>query len=170
MLIQPASENPIEYSVESIEDPILLNDLINLCPRQGSLCVSLESTYCYLKIDDRFILESFPRIKEKIKEEIELPTYFSTLSIGAHISIIYPEEIKTEGMKDNLKNENQDSLLAFDISQLIKISVFNKTYYVLSVISPSLEAVRKKHSLPSSLNFKGLLVPFHITLAIKRHL
>jgi len=169
MLIQAANENTIEYSVELIEDPGLLNTLSNLCPREGSFCINLESAYCYLKIDDRFVLEFFSHMKEKLKE-IELPTYFSNPTIGAHISIIYPEEIKTEDMQDMLKNESQASLHTFDVSQFIKISVFNKTYYVLSVLSPSLETVRKKYELPTLLNFKGLLVPFHITLAIKRHL
>ncbi len=145
--------------VESkIENPVLLEYAKKL-PNQGVLKRDNTNTYCYLKIQDNFILDLFPLIKEPC---LSIPNYFPPkCDIGAHISIMYPDETSS-------KNINVDELkqsFSFEVTGFFNLSVFDKTFFALTVSSPSLEQLRLKYGLSTKLNYHGLLVPFHITIA-----
>jgi len=90
-----------------------------------------------------------------------MPDYFGEGSVGAHITVIYPEEGK-EVNQDNLGEEHD-----FLIKALAAAEIGQKTYYVLFVDSPTLLQLRRKHNLPDLLRFKGYSIEFHITIGVK---
>jgi len=153
--------------MELIINPPLIQTIKRLCPQQGLLCINLENAYCYLKLEDDFLIDLFPRLKETIKDPIKLPDYFSHGDIGAHISVIYPEEINTPEKKASIQKNTFELKHTFQILELIKMPLPHKTYYVLSVLAPSLTAIRTEFGLSPLLNFRELWVPFHITLAVE---
>ncbi len=152
--------------MEQIINTPLLQEIKRLCPKEGILSINAENAYCYLKLQDDFLINLFPSLTESIKDLIKLPDYFSGDNIGAHISVIYPEEVKTESMKATIQQNAFEKQHTFQVLELIKMPMPKKTYYVLSVAAPSLTAIRTTLGLPSLLNFRGLWVPFHLTVAI----
>jgi len=152
---------PIEYSV--LDNSQLLNAAIAL-PNTGILKVDPIYSYCYLKVHDDFIHTLFPMIGE---ENIQMPDYFSerTSFLGAHISLVYPNESKSKEIKSDIMNDKIDHAHSFQVVSLIKAKVYSKIMVGLVVDAPSLEQIRKKYGLSSELNYNGVIVPFHITLA-----
>lgn len=161
MIIECADPEKIAFSYKEIDNPVLLKYAKDKLPLQGILKQNDTGSYCYLKVHDDFIFELFPLIKEA---GFSTPEYFMpTCDIGAHISTIYPEEMFSEKMSiDELEQS-----FSFEINNLVGVTVFNKTFFALTVTSPSLEQFRLKYGFPTKLNFRGLIVPFHITVAIK---
>lgn len=158
MQIECANITKIAFKYKKIENPTLLEYAKKL-PNQGVLKKDNTSTYCYLKIPDNFIFELFPLIKEP---HLSIPNYFSPKGdTGAHISIIYPGEISSE----NINIDELEQSFSFELTGFFSLSVFDKTFFALTVSSPLLEQLRLKHGLSTKLNYQGLLVPFHITIA-----
>ncbi|HXH54374.1 MAG TPA: hypothetical protein VNK03_01330 [Gammaproteobacteria bacterium] len=159
MIIECTSPKEIAFSYKEISNPRLLEYAKNKLPLHGTLKQDMTRTYCYLKIQDSFIFELFPLIK---KPGLSIPNYFPPrYDTGAHISVIYPEEMPSEKMKiDELEQP-----FYFKVTGFLSISVFNKTFFALTVSSPSLNQLRLKYKLPTKLNYRSLLVPFHITIA-----
>lgn len=128
-------------------------------PNQGVLKRDNTSTYCYLKIQDDFIFELFPLIQ---KPYLSVPNYFPPkYNSGAHISVIYPDEISSK----NINIDELEQSFSFELTGFFSLSIFNKTFFALTVSSPLLEQLRLKYGLSTKLNYQGLLVPFHITIA-----
>lgn len=146
--------------------PFLLTELPGEATLQKAGTLSNEGTvhqidnYCYLKIADDFIHLLYPTLKNY--EFITKPEYFSPPNaIGAHISIIYPEE----NIVLNQKDAGQKHL--FSIEGLIKAQYGVKEYFALAVSSPSLAAIRQQYSLAPKPRFKGQEIVFHITIAVR---
>jgi hypothetical protein len=159
MIIECNNPKNIAFSYKAISNPTLLEYAKNKLPLQGTLKQDDRGSYCYLKIQDDFIFELFPLIKEP---DLSIPDYFPPrYDTGAHISVIYSEEMPSE--KININELGQS--FTFEITGLLSISVFNKTFFALKVSSPALKKLRLKYKLPTKLNYRGLLVPFHITIA-----
>lgn len=140
-------------NIVKLANPNLLKAAHHL-PAKGRLAIS-ENKLVYLDIDDDYIHQLFPYLKN---QSIIKPDYFGEKSIGAHITVIYPEEQKTIKQKEF----NQEHL--FSIKELVTAEIGPKLYYVLLVESPSLLQLRKKYNLPDLLNFKGYSIGFHITI------
>jgi hypothetical protein len=158
MIIECTNSKEIPFSYTEISNPALLWHAKNKLPLQGLLKRDDTESYCYLKIHDDFIFELFPFIKEP---HLSIPDYFPPrCDTGAHISVIYPEE-----MPEKINVTELEQSFSFEVTGCLSISVFNKTFFALTVNSPSLEQLRLKYNLPTQLNYKGLLVPFHITIA-----
>ena len=112
----------------------------------------------YLDIDDNYIHTLYPLLPFK---NISKPKYFNDNAIGAHISVIYPEENRI--------------ILAHDLNQAHHFEVTGiytalhnaKRYFVVGVSSPSLLALRTGYQLPEKPVFKNLGVDFHITIAVR---
>lgn len=121
-----------------------------------------RENYCYLKIDDDYIHVIYPLLKAY--GAIDKPDYFNSPDdVGAHISVIYPEEnIKLLQSKVGQKH-------GFTISGLIKAQYGLKEYYAFSVTSPSLAAFRQANFLAPKPTFKGHSIVFHITIGIKNN-
>lgn len=176
-----------------LDNPYLL-ECANLLPKVGVLKWDLLLPYCYLKIHDDFIHKLFPILFEdenktntgtntktkaiqgnnslQRKETIGIlqkPDYFSTLSnrsvTGAHISLSYPTEDRSQDIKSDLINGRIEKNHSFEVENLIKAELPTKTLFGLVVKAASLEKIRAQYGLGVMLNYNGLLVPFHITIA-----
>lgn len=159
MIIECSNPKEIAFSYKEICNPTLLEYAKNKLSLQGILKQDDSGSYCYLKIQDDFIFELLPLINEP---GLSIPDYFPPrYDTGAHISVIYPEEMPPEKI---IIDELEQSF-SFEATGLLSISVFNKTFFALTVLSPSLKQLRLKYNLPTKLNYRGLLVPFHITIA-----
>lgn len=117
-----------------------------------------ENNLFYLNIDDNYIHQLFPLLEAT---RVKKPDYFGEKSVGAHITIIYPEENK------NIKIDDLQQEHSFFIKDIVTAEIGKKTYYVLLIESPSLLKLRKKYSLPELLSFKGYSIGFHITIGVK---
>ena len=116
--------------------------------------------YCYLKIDDDFIHFIHPALNSY--GAVDKPDYFKPPEdVGAHISVIYPEE----NIHVNRKHIGQKHL--FSIDGLIKARFGLKEYFALSIISPSLAVFRQKYGLDPKPTFKGQQIVFHITVGVR---
>ena len=127
-----------------------------LLSAKGKLTIFDEIT-C-VQGSDSYIHQLFPLLEDG---HIIKPDYFGEQSIGAHITIIYPEEYKKIEEKD-LGGEHN-----FLIKELIAAKIKQKIYYALLVESASLLQIRKKYDLPDLLSFKGYQIGFHITIGVK---
>lgn len=116
--------------------------------------------YCYLKIDDEYIHRAYPLLAEY--SHIHKPDYFSpNNNIGAHISIIYPEEDVT------LHNIHPGQIHSFTVVGFMKAKFGHKEYFVLAVEGASLTALRRQHQLSAKPVFKGHNIVFHTTIGVR---
>lgn len=135
--------------------PDVLNAVANL-PTVGKLAIAGEIVY--LDIDDEFIHQGYPMLK---KPSIEKPNYFGDDAIGAHITVIYPEE-----------NQQIDQVYLgeqhlFSIRGVFSADINLKRYYVLMVKAPTLLQLRRKYGLGEKLLFKDYLIDLHITIGVE---
>ncbi len=122
-----------------------------------------DDKYVYLKVDDKFILELFPLLKYDC---ISLPPYFSQpYNIGAHITVIYKEEMQPESIKKNINN-----LFNFEVGCLHIATADRKKFLVLKVKCPTLERFRLTNNLPKYPIYHGYSVQFHITIAVNANI
>src|SRR5204863_9356889 len=63
---------------------------------KGNTLITANHLFC-LNVHDDYIHQVFPLLKN---ESVKKPNYFGQQSIGAHITIIYPEESKTIDRND----------------------------------------------------------------------
>ncbi len=139
--------------IVKLTNPPLLKAAHQLTAK-GRLAIS-QNKLVYLDIDDDYIHQLFPALKN---QSIQKPNYFGEKSIGAHITVIYPEEQKIIKQIEF----NQEHL--FSIKELVTAEIGQKLYYVLLVESFSLLQLRKKYKLPNLLCFRGYSIGFHITI------
>jgi hypothetical protein len=147
-----------ELKVIELNEP----DLIELASRlthTGRIAVS-DDNLSYLNIDDNFIHYLQPLLEDDTTQE---PDYFdhSTNYIGAHISVIYPEE----GIIIEPKDLN--TVHYFTVTGLFMAECGQKIYYALRVNSPSLLKLRHKYGLQDKLQLQNHLLDLHITVGIK---
>ncbi len=124
-------------------------------PLQGTLAMSTNKLV-YLNIDNDYIYRLYPLLDIPFITE---PNYFNSGGIGAHISIIYPEEYESSIINE-LGNRYH-----FNIQNFVSAQFEHKIYYVLLIESTSLLQLRRQYKLPDYLNFKGYKITFHITVA-----
>lgn len=129
-----------------------LIEAAKLLPSHGNIKLS-PGKLLYLDIDDRFIHDLHPLIDQ---QNVKKPDYFS-MGIGAHISIIYPNE---ENQLSFIENQSFE----FKIGHFFKARTYFSTYFVLTVFSPELIKIRYAHDLEKRLNLNGFIVPMHITI------
>ncbi len=125
-------------------------------PSKGKLAVS-GNNLVYLDIDDAYIHQLFPLAQN---QQIKKPDYFGEKSVGAHITVIYPEENKI------INNDELNQEHGFIVKDIVTAEIGLKTYYVILVESPSLLKLRRRHGLSDALFFKGYSIGFHITIGV----
>ena len=142
-------------AIVKLEAPDLIASISKL-PSKGILKTNLHNL-TYLNIDDAYIHQSFPFLTDK---QANKPDYFSDNKnfIGAHISVIYPEE-QTLCDRSYLSREYD-----FSIEGLFSTFIDEKKYYALKVIAPQLTAIRQAADLPAKPCYKNYLVDLHITI------
>lgn len=121
----------------------------------GNIVVTSNNLTC-LKVDDAYIHRLFPLLP---MPGITKPDYFSANGIGAHISIIYPEE------KVALAAQQIGSQHSFAVTGIFTTVIHQKRYYALKVMAPTLIAMRESYQLSKELNFKNYWISLHITIA-----
>lgn len=135
--------------------PVPNHDLIEKAKtlsKQGALKIS-DERLVYLDIDDHYIHQLFPLIGYI---GVRKPDYFS-MGIGAHISVIYPNEHTTD------IHENK-STYSFEVISLFKAQTEDAIYFALKVKSPELLQLRKQYQLGPQLNLNGYSIDLHITI------
>lgn len=144
-----------QLSMKQVNVPKLLDTVAQLSMK-GHLKMNAFGL-TYLDIDDNFIHHIFPLIPDMSAMK---PEYFGEDLVGAHISVIYPEE-DIPCHKSDLNKEHD-----FVVTGLFSAVLENKKYYVLKVKAPSLISVRRRHGLPHKLLFKNYLIDLHITVGV----
>jgi hypothetical protein len=135
--------------------PISNHELIEktkTLPKQGALKIS-DERLVYLDIDDNYIHQLFPLIGYI---GVRKPDYFS-MGIGAHISVIYPNEHEAH-------IHETDSFYQFEVINLFKAQTEDAMYFALKVKSPELLKLRSQYQLAPQLNLNGYSVDLHITI------
>jgi hypothetical protein len=126
----------------------------------GEGTIQQSGDYCYLNIDDRYIHQIYPMLVKY--DHVDKPDYFSVPNgIGAHISVIYPEEM----VKILPSSVGQKHV--FSVCSLFKAQYEGKEYFALSIMSPSLSAFRQLHYLTPRPIWKRQEVMFHITVGVR---
>jgi hypothetical protein len=143
--------------ITKLQIPQLMNAALNL--RLNGKTANSENNLAYLDIDDAYIHELFPLVPDK---KAIKPDYFAAGGVGAHITLMYPEEGK------KIKKEDIGQTYNFTIKDFVSAKINQKIYYALLIESPTLLQLRKKYSLPDQLCFKGYAIGFHITIAAKQ--
>lgn len=143
-------------SIEKLHFPTILKKASHF-KMSGSLEKS-KNNLIYVNIDDCYIHELYPLLKD---ETILKPDYFGKGKIGAHVTVIYPEEVSKVDL-----NEIGETY-SFTLKEIISAIIGKKQYYVILVESPSLLQLRNKYGFPDYLNFKGYAIGFHITIGVK---
>lgn len=141
--------------VIQLDVPQLL-DITQNITTEGKL-VTTPDNFTYLDIDDAYIHQLFPLIKNN---NIRKPDYFRENSIGAHISVIYPEENKS--IPKSYLNHTYD----FIVKYVAKVKLNEKEYYVLLIESSTLLSIRSNLALPDQLSLRGYSIDFHITIGV----
>jgi Swiss Army Knife, 2H phosphoesterase domain len=121
--------------------------------------LAIFDQFVYAQVSDNYVHQLYALLEDK---HIIKPDYFGEQYIGAHITVIYPEEYVKFDEKDLGQEHN------FLIKELIAAKINQKIYYALLVESVSLMQIRKKYDLPDLLCFKGYQIGFHITIGVKR--
>jgi len=143
--------------ITELANPEILR-CVNDLPNTGVVCQTVD--YCYLKIDDAYIHRTYPLLSQY--HHIDKPDYFNPDNeIGAHISIIYPEENVA------LSSSTVPQIHTFSVKRFMKAKYGQKEYFVLTVAAPSLTAIRKGYHLPAKPIFKAQAIVFHITIGVR---
>ncbi len=114
----------------------------------------------YLKVSEAFIDQLLPLIE--LPPTQKLVTDRRMDDVGAHISIVYPDEIQTA-----IEVPDLGKSMAFEIQGLsvYKATIHGKSHMVLLVKSLALEQLRIDLDLDKELFYHGVPIPFHITIA-----
>lgn len=127
-------------------------------PHSGVLQNS--SGFVYVKVDDEYIHKLIPYIQ---KEGFEEPPYFGNENlVGAHITVVYPDEMKTFEIKEI---QESGKIIHFtpkrcEIVQPPKWQDIEEVYFIV-IESPELDLIRAKYGLPKRE------YEFHITIGVK---
>lgn len=142
--------------VDELADTVVLHATSHLA------CIGVmqqRDKYCYLKIDDNFIHFGYPLLTQYGR--INRPAYFAPPNdIGAHISIIYPEE-------ETIPKQILGETISFTVDRLVKAKCGAQEYFVLTVFSPVLRKFRQDNQLPAQPIFKSQQIFFHITIGVR---
>ncbi len=133
---------------------------LSTIPCVGILCQK-PTGYLYLKVSEDFIDKLLPLIEPGSTQRLVVSDRPEN-DVGAHISIVYPDEIKKAVTVPDLGRT-----IDFTIQDLFfyTASVHRKSYMVLTVQSRALEALRIAVHLHKEHFYEGVQVPFHITIA-----
>lgn len=143
-----------------IDAPKILSFAEKCLSHEGTLNRT-EEGFVYVKVTDDYIFETLKLLGD---HTIEAPPYFGPGKVGAHISVIYAEEVKDK----ELIVPHLGKSIEFKIINFAKVNASNKNgnrcIYLFTVECPELERIRVLNDLP--LNMHG--IEFHITVGIKK--
>jgi hypothetical protein len=124
-------------------------------PLEGKLMVNSDG-FVYVKVDDDYITELFPRLGLKKEGFREVPYFRTKESPGAHITVFYADE--------HIRPKEINQIFHFELNKIVIVKTAkNTSYAILEVDSPELENLRKKYGLSSKIFGHE----FHISIAKK---
>lgn len=137
---------------------VILNYIQKNLPHCGKLTKS--NGFVYVDLDDEYVHKLITFIQQDGFQE---PPYFGDASsVGAHITVIYPEEITKYGVMD-IKECGEVISFVPKECQLVhppRWKEIDEVYFIV-VESPQLDRIREKHRLPKRE------YDFHITIGVK---
>ena len=119
-----------------------------------------QDGFLYLDLDDRYIHDLIKWIEER---GFEKPPYFGNGLVGAHITIVMPDEWEGTPPEDIAEVEVFFNLKECKIVHALKKSEISE-YFLIIVEAPSLHGVRENYNLPPPP------FDFHITIGVKKSL
>lgn len=141
---------------ESVSADILTH-LIDHFPLCGTLKKSGD--FVYLDLNDYYIYNLLPFIE---KDGFQAPPFFGKDLVGAHISVIYPEEVQSYLIKDVMETGTKIyfSPQKCEIVRPVHWKGIDEAFIVL-VESADIQKIRKKYGLPDRE------YALHITIGVK---
>lgn len=116
--------------------------------------------FLYVDVEDGYI----HKLIREIESEgfIEPPYFGSSDLVGAHITVMYPDEMKEYGIQD-VEECGQTIEFSLKDCQLVSPPRWKEveSVYVLTVEAPELDSLRAKYGLPEKRH------AFHITIGLK---
>lgn len=124
-------------------------------PLSGTLKCS--SGFTYVELDSEYIFSIIPLIADL---DFITPDYFEEGKVGAHITVIYPDEMKLFGIESI---DELDEAIPFKLEecQIVYPKRNFESAYLIIVESSRLDQIREKYGLGKRE------YPFHITVGIK---
>ena len=153
---------PISKAIESMTLTKMAKSRLKSVPLTGTLKQTKDG-FVYLKIPNNVINGLFACIDE---ENIQKPPYNigKYKSIGAHISVMYGDEIKDEDVV--IKEIGKD--ISFKLGKFYSTNPMGwdemERVWFITVDSPELEKLRNKYKLSKKLNGHE----FHISCAVRK--
>lgn len=139
------------------EPSAILNYVEHQLPHSGVL--EHAEGFVYVKVDDEYIHKLVTFIQE---EGFEEPPYCGEVGlVGAHISVIYPDEVKQYGIV-HVQECGKTIYFHAKECQVVAAGQGGDVYYVVIVEAPELEQIREKYGLPKRK------YDFHITIGIRK--
>jgi hypothetical protein len=142
---------------EVLDSPIVLNYAHNELPNWGVL-KNIEG-FVYIDLDDDYIHKLIAFIKDDGFEE---PPYFGAGLVGAHITVIYPEEITKYGIEE-IQECGEIIFFTLKDCKIVhppKWQKIDEVYFIV-IDAPQLDQIRQKYGLPTRE------YDFHITIGVK---
>ena len=140
---------------EVIDCPEFLKEVRENFPLKGILKQESDG-FTYVDLDDRYIHELIGQLpREGFKE----PDYFGPGLIGAHITVIMPDEWSSVRGVEECGTEVSFSLKGCEIVHPKREDI--DEIFLITLTAPFLEALRSKYGLLKCM------FDFHITLGIK---
>jgi hypothetical protein len=149
----------IGYGCIAQEAPsTILNYIQNQLPHCGIL--KKTEGFVYVDVDDEYIHRLITFIQE---EGFEEPPYFGNADlVGAHISVMYGDEVKKYGIKE--MQECGETIYFTPLEcQIVHPPTWKEIdeVYLVVVEAPELDKIREKYGLPKRM------YDFHITVGVK---
>lgn len=138
--------------------PVILNYIDKNLPHQGTLKNS--NGFVYVDLDDNYVYKLISFIQQDGFQE---PPYFGSPGlVGAHITVMYPEETKKYGIKE-MKEYGSTISFVPTKCQVVhppRWEGIDEVYFIV-VEAPELDKIREKYGLPKRE------YDFHITIGVK---
>lgn len=119
-----------------------------------------SGAFVYVDIDDQYIHKLISFIQE---QGFDKPSYFENSDlVGAHITVIYPDEMKEYGIKE-IRECGQEIAFALKECQIAHPPKWKEgeNVFILLVEAPELDRIRQKYGLPKRV------YDFHITIGVQ---
>lgn len=159
LLAYARSDYQVEFAPQIIEEAQML-------PLEGVL-KQKRNGFVYVDLPDAFIQQLFPLLEEHIYETRPGNSYYvqpARTSVGAHISVIYENEIVRSAIWDIAE---LGETFSFEITEVRSVKMMGRrprVLFLIAVYAPELEALRERYGLRPLL--KGH--DFHITIGYQK--
>lgn len=118
----------------------------------------------YLYVDLTLHSSTMKPITHTLKARYPEYETFKDVTDLLHISLIYPEEVDKSANLDT----HVGQLIEGTLTDIISVIIDNREYIAIRVLSKQATLIRQQNNLSEDLDFRGVIVPFHITLLKSR--